>query len=276
MGDNFSHVEKEKDIFEARIDFKDFKVSKTEVVSSLGYANGILPAHFEKMIDTILDQLSKYCTVQAGYRILDVQKSGNRNDGLMIGGSFFAMKKIVTSHLRKSEKAVLFVCTIGSGMEIWAKKLFNEGDIALSYLVDTVASITVEQAADVLHDYIGKHMLALGLKITNRYSPGYCDWLVAEQHLLFSFLPDHFCVITLTESALMIPIKSISGIIGVGTAVKRVDYMCNTCGMKDCTYRAYRRAKTKRSDQKNVMIKERSYKETSRDHFISRKDQKDD
>jgi cobalamin-dependent methionine synthase I len=168
----------------------------------------------------------------------------------VIGESFFALKKIVTNHLRKSEKAVLFVCTIGSGMEAWAKELSNKGDITSSYLVDTVASITVEQAANVLHNYIRKHMLALGLKITNRYSPGYCDWLVEEQHLLFSFLPAQFCGITLTESALMIPIKSVSGIIGAGTAVKRVDYMCNMCGMKDCTYRAYRRAKTKHADQK--------------------------
>jgi len=250
MTDCFSYVEKEKDIFEASSNFINLNVSKAEVISSLGYTDGILPAYFEKMIETILDQLSNYCTVQAGYRILDVQKSGDRNDGLMIGGSFFALKKNVTDYLRKSEKAVLFVCTIGSGMERWAKKLSNEGDIALSYLVDAVASITVEQAADALHDSIGKHMLALGLKITNRYSPGYCDWLVAEQHLLFSFLPIQFCGITLTESALMVPIKSVSGIIGAGTAVKRVDYMCDTCNVKDCTYRAYRQAKAKHAHQK--------------------------
>jgi len=247
MTDGFLHVEQEKEIFEAKIDIKDLQVNKTEVISSLGYPDGILPAHFEKMIDAILDQLSNSCTVKAGYRILDIQKMENRSDGLIIGGSFFALQKIVASHLRKSKKAVLFVCTIGSAMETWAKELSIQGDITLSYLVDTVASVTVEQATDVLHDYIGKHMLALGLKITNRYSPGYCDWLVSEQHLLFSFLPAQFCGITLTESALMVPIKSVSGIIGAGTAVKRVDYMCNTCGMKDCTYRAYRRAKTKRT-----------------------------
>jgi Vitamin B12 dependent methionine synthase, activation domain len=250
MTDGFPCIDGKKDIYTARIDLKDLKVRKAEVISSLGYTNGILPAHFEKMIDAILSQLSNYCAPLAGYRILDVQKSENRHDGVMIGGSFFAVQKIVASHLRKSEKVLLFVCSIGSGMETWAKKLSTEGDTTLSYLVDTVASITVEQVADVLHDHIGKHMLARGLKISNRYSPGYCDWLVSEQHLLFSFLPAHFCGITLTESALMIPIKSVSGIIGAGAAVKRVDYMCSTCGMKDCTYRAYRRAKTKRAGRK--------------------------
>ncbi|MCK7538940.1 MAG: hypothetical protein MZV63_52410 [Marinilabiliales bacterium] len=47
--------------------------------------------------------------------------------------------------------------------------------------------------------------------ITNRFSPGYCGWDVAEQHKLFSFFKDNFCGITLTESALMNPVKSVSG-----------------------------------------------------------------
>ena len=96
------------------------------------------------------------------------------------------------------------------------RNYLTEGDAALSYLVDTVASVTEEQATDVLHDHIEKQMQMQGLKITNRYSPGYCDWSVSEQHLLFSFLPANFCGITLTESSLMVPIKSVSGIIGIG------------------------------------------------------------
>jgi hypothetical protein len=76
------------------------------------------------------------------------------------------------------------------------------------------------------------------LNITNRYSPGYCNWSVSEQKLLFSFLPDGFCGIKLNDSALMTPIKSISGIIGIGQNVKMNEYNCNHCGVKDCTYRS--------------------------------------
>jgi hypothetical protein len=38
----------------------------------------------------------------------------------------------------------------------------------------------------------------------------------------------------------MMPIKSISGIIGVGREVKYREYLCDTCGVKDCTYRSKR------------------------------------
>ncbi len=199
------------------------------------------------MIENILSQLPKYCKLKAGYRLLNVRNSENRNDGLFAGGKFFNLQNNITKQLKKSERVALFVCTIGPAMENWAKKLFVDGDAALSYLIDTVASITVDQATDVLHDYIEKRMKMYGLKITNRFSPGYCDWSVSEQHLLFSFLPANFCGITLTESSLMVPIKSVSGIIGIGKTVKRVDYSCDICGMKDCRYRVIRFAKAERT-----------------------------
>lgn len=248
MEHSILQVEREKDTFEVNINFKDLTVSKNEIVSTLGYPEGTIPAHFEEMIDDILSRLSSYCAIQAGYRILDVKKPNDRNDGLFVGDKFFRLQNIVTAQLKKSEKAALFICTIGPAMETWAKKLSSEGDAALSYIVDTVASVTEEQAVDVLHDHIATHMKMKGLKITNRYSPGYCNWSVSEQHLLFSFFPPDFCGITLTESALMVPIKSVSGIIGIGAAVKRVDYTCDKCGVKDCTYRSIRIAKAERAN----------------------------
>ena len=243
----FPQLEREKDTFEVSISFKGLIINKKEIISTLGYAEGAIPAHFEEMIDNILVRVPDYCDIHAGYRILDVMKPDDRNDGLVIGNKFFKLQKIVTGQIRTSDKAALFICTIGKAMEKWAKKLSAEGDAALSYLVDTVASVTAEQTTDALHNHIKTRMQLLGLKVTNRYSPGYCDWSVAEQHLLFSFFPEYFCGITLTESSLMVPIKSVSGIIGIGPAVKYADYICDSCGMKDCTYRAIRAAKSERA-----------------------------
>jgi hypothetical protein len=62
---------------------------------------------------------------------------------------------------------------------------------------------------------------------------------VAEQHALFALLPPQFCGISLGESALMHPVKSVSGIIGVGPEVKYSDYLCDVCNVSDCTYRRY-------------------------------------
>jgi hypothetical protein len=83
-----------------------------------------------------------------------------------------------------------------------------------------------------------------GMKITNRYSPGYCGWDVSEQHKLFRLIPDNFCGIRLTESALMDPVKSNSGIIGIGESVKMNPYTCSLCDLKECAYRKVREKKS--------------------------------
>lgn len=228
------------DIHEVRIDIGEVVIDKEEIGFSLGYTNGNIPDHFSEMIDEIIPEVPKYCEINAGYILADVNKPVGRNDGLNIGGKFFKLDKIVTGQLKKSEMAALFLCTIGPGPERWSKKLLNAGDIMLSYIVDVAASVTAESVTNLLHDRIKDDMLRSGLNITNRYSPGYCNWPVSEQHLLFSFFPDNFCGVTLTESALMIPIKSVSGIVGAGHEVKWKDYICDRCGVKDCTYRAIR------------------------------------
>ncbi len=113
----------------------------------------------------------------------------------------------------------------------------KDGDLLKGYIIDVVGSEIVESAANLMQDSLQEKMSAVGKGITNRFSPGYCGWDVAEQHKLFSLMPDNFCGISLTPSALMDPIKSVSGFIGIGKNVKRLPYTCSLCNMKDCIYR---------------------------------------
>jgi hypothetical protein len=48
------------------------------------------------------------------------------------------------------------------------------------------------------------------------------------------------CGVTLTDSSLMLPIKSVSGVIGVGPDVKKMDYTCGLCSFADCFRRKKR------------------------------------
>lgn len=236
-------TEIENGAFEVSMEFDDLDFDRTDVELTLGYADGEIPVHFSGMIDDAVGQLSKRCEIRAGYRVLDIRRAEGHVDGLIVGGTFFKMDKIVTGQIKKSTQAALFVATIGPSMEEWSKQLLKGDDPALGYIADVTASTAAESATNTLHDHIGDKMRSIGLNVTNRYSPGYCNWSVAEQHLLFSLLPKDFCGVTLSDSALMHPIKSVSGIIGIGTDVKWRDYICDRCGVKDCTYRATRQPK---------------------------------
>jgi hypothetical protein len=43
--------------------------------------------------------------------------------------------------------------------------------------------------------------------------------------------------VSLTDTSLMRPTKTVSGFIGVGPEVRRVPYTCKVCELQDCLYR---------------------------------------
>jgi hypothetical protein len=234
-------IEIEPGLFTVAIHPGKIVVSPIDIGASLGYDDKNIPEHFSGMIGESISWLQSLCAIQAGYRVVDLTVPDGRKDGLCLGGTFFDLSKIVMSQLTGAEKVALFVCTIGPVMEEWRRQLETDRDEVRALFVDTVGSASVEIAAGLLHDHIEATMLEQGMNVTNRFSPGYCGWPVAEQQALFSRFPAGFCGIVLNESSLMVPIKSISGIIGIGPKAARKDYPCNRCERNNCVYRSYRK-----------------------------------
>lgn len=235
----FPQTKLENDCFQIAIDPSFLAITKQQIVNELGYSGSEIPEYFGEIVDEIIVTYPGYCDIRAGYRILDIEPSTDRNDGFFVGGRFFNFQKTVTMQLKNAQRVALFTCTIGSRMETWATRLFEDGDAVKSHFVDTVGSVAVERVTDILHDHIGDRMKELELSITNRFSPGYCGWSVSEQQVLFSFFPKGFCEILITPSSLMLPKKSTSGIIGTGSSVKREPYLCDKCTREGCTYRTF-------------------------------------
>jgi hypothetical protein len=61
---------------------------------------------------------------------------------------------------------------------------------------------------------------------------------------LFPLFKGETCGVCLTESSLMLPIKSVSGIIGLGQTVKHLDYTCGLCDFEQCYKRKQRLRKS--------------------------------
>ncbi|KAF0152361.1 MAG: Vitamin B12 dependent methionine synthase activation domain protein [Ignavibacteria bacterium] len=227
------------------INYSDITVKEEEIELLLGYPPYHTPDPFKELIREAIEESKRIIEIKAGYKIADVASKQEDLTGLTIAEKYFDLQKIVTGVLKKSDSIAVFSLTIGDALEAKSKELLKKGDLVAGYIYDAVASITAEACADTLHEHIKAKMLRKNQKVTNRYSPGYCNWNVIEQHILFSLLPKNFCGITLTDSALMSPIKSISGIIGIGENVKYLEYSCNECNIKDCTYRTINYLKKK-------------------------------
>ncbi len=147
------------------------------------------------------------------------------------------MGQIVSGQLGRSEGAAVFLCTAGPGIGELSRHLMSSGDPFTGFIADTIGSLVVERAMDRVQGRLEQFVGTLGLRITNRYSPGYCGWHVQEQQKLFRLLPAGFCGVSLTGTSLMQPIKSVSGVIGLGPAVRHSPYTCRLCELEDCLYR---------------------------------------
>ncbi len=218
--------------------FTDLDIDTCSIFSTLGYAKDKEPAIVRDDLEEALNAAADYCDIRGGVRIFDNFQLTQDKRHIILQGVNFAVGKIIGVQLREADSAALFVCTIGAGLETWSRELMARGDFLKGYLVDALASTIVETAVDKIHADLAD--LVPGKKVSNRYSPGYCGWDVAEQQKLFSLLPPHFCGITLTATSLMKPIKSVSGLIGLGPNIKKRDYTCRFCDMQDCVYRRQR------------------------------------
>ncbi|MHB8580447.1 MAG: vitamin B12 dependent-methionine synthase activation domain-containing protein [Ignavibacteriaceae bacterium] len=207
----------------------------------MGYSQESLPSMLNEEIDEVLENGDELCNIEGGYRITDSVNWDKSIFSIFLENVTLNIHKVIFQQIKKSNSIAIFVCTAGKKITDRSKEFMRDGDLLKGYVYDLFGSIVVENAMDLIQDSLLKEMNNYGLKITNRYSPGYCGWEVSEQKKLFSLLPEHFCGIELTDSCLMQPTKSVSGIIGIGESVKYNGYTCNICDTSNCLYKNLQR-----------------------------------
>lgn len=143
----------------------------------------------------------------------------------------------IRGYMKGADYLALFVCTAGTIFTGLVNRYNAEGNYLEAFIADAIGSLTVEKAMDKIQAQLELEMQQEGLQISNRYSPGYCNWSVSGQRELFDQMGELPVAVSLTESCLMLPIKSVSGIIGVSATIRKRPYSCRICKDKTCIYR---------------------------------------
>lgn len=229
-----NQTDPETETYHFQIDADALGLTADDVARGMGYAGGAASTHFTEDLERLILDAGAHARIEGGFRILSPEEVLLENEGFRAGSHTFQTGRVIARPLQGAATLAFFVVTAGKGMTDWSQALMGQQDHLQAYFVDALGSELVEKAADWVEEQIIAWALKRGRGTTNRYSPGYCGWSVAEQHQLFSLLPPAFCGITLTESALMQPEKSVSGVIGIGGAVRKEDYGCKICSMTDC------------------------------------------
>lgn len=220
-------------------------IDPDEVLRFQGYKKGIdVPTpDVRALFDEALAEGTRLMAPRAAVRWLRVSARGL--DTIAAGGEMLTIPK-TGERWGEIECVAASVVTIGDALERRVAALWDARELPLAAMLDSVGSGAVESLAEYVNDLLCQQGLAAGLKVTNRISPGYADWDVAEQPALFRLCPGAPVGVTLNAACFMTPGKSISLLVGAG-ARARVDHyfsQCARCWMCEC---AYRRAPLRRS-----------------------------
>lgn len=219
---------------EQKLTYKDLHILSSEIYEAMGYKDSIPDQMVVEETDTLLERIAPSLRPRFLFFISDGILDTER-ETLTIQDTIFYIGKTIARQLRGSEAFVFFAATAGSEFETFQHTLQQEDDMVKVYIADSLGSIIAEKAADCMEIALATFIEEKGWKHTNRYSPGYCGWHVSEQQKLFSLFPVASpCGIRLTDSSLMIPIKSVSGVIGIGSGVRKLEYTCGLCTCENC------------------------------------------
>jgi hypothetical protein len=167
---------------------------------------------------------------QVGVKSLKHEKL-ELEDGTLLRGP------LVSQHLVGADAVMAVLCTVGSKIDQHATETMA-ADMVLGLAIDGVGSAAVEALANAFCRTNEIEAEAKGLKTTMPLSPGMIGWSVEEgQPVIFDLLESSEIGIELTPHKIMVPRKSLSMLIGVGTGLGEQASTCDYCAMKEtCQY----------------------------------------
>lgn len=228
-------------MLEKELSFADLHIPSSEIYEAMGYGDSVPDRAVADEIGTLLDRIEAVARPRFCFFLTEGVLEAEKEE-LSVCGTSFSIGKIIARQLRGSESFAFFAATAGVEFEMFQHVLQQEGDMVKIYIADALGSIIAEKAADCMEEVLDEIIRSKGWKHTNRFSPGYCGWHVSEQQQLFPLFPvAEPCGIKLTDSSLMLPIKSVSGIIGLGGRVRKMEYTCGLCTYSQCYRRKQRK-----------------------------------
>jgi hypothetical protein len=209
-------------------------LEKERVLDRIGYSQAENPSRrIISIIDDYVENYHEFIVPSRKYVYLNIVEI--QGDRVYLEDGFGIKSGVLSRLMERCERVAVFVVTIGEYLEEVTHELAENGMIVPSTILDAIGSGAAENLAGMVEEKVSEEASARSCFISRRFSPGYCDWDVAQQKVLFDILGEDTAGVELTGNMLMMPQKSVSGIIGTGKDKLITKYNpCMTCRRQHC------------------------------------------
>jgi len=205
--------------------------NETEILRYAG-VGGKLP-QIDQLLKECLGEAENTLTYNVCYSELPVNLAGD----LISLGFAKVRSKSLSINLNGCDRIVLFAATVGIGID---RLIARYGRISptKALLFQAIGAERIESLCCAFNSDITEKYRLSSMFTKPRFSPGYGDMPLEFQRDIFRVLDcPRKLGLTLTDSLLMSPSKSVTAIIGVGREECSAPVGCSLCGKKDCVYR---------------------------------------
>ena len=205
--------------------YPEIKVNKKEI---LRYAKGADEDVADELLKEALPKLSyKVC-----YMKFPVKREGNMLDlGFMKTDS-----KSLLKNLDGCDEIVLFGATIGIEFDRLMQRYIHLSP-AKAFILQGIGAERIESLCDAFCEEMKTDAEKRGKFTRPRFSAGYGDFTLDAQKDIFSVLDCARKIgLTLTDSLIMSPSKSVTAIVGISDTPSCKAHKCASCDKKDCEY----------------------------------------
>lgn len=183
-----------------------------ETAHYLGYGTLSIPDELtQELITRASTQLHAAIKPQAVYTQLPLEHQPPAT--LTFAGTTLTSADL-TRNLSGCTQVVLFAATLGPQVDALIRKTQLQ-DAAYASVLQATGAMYIEEVVNSLNDLIKAEAKKEGLCARPRFSPGYGDVSLEVQKTFFSLLPCQKIGLTLMDSLIMAPEKSVTAFIGL-------------------------------------------------------------
>lgn len=208
-------------------------IDRAETLRYMGFQGSIPDKRFLERIDVMEKELIRTAVPRFVWRRERLIRTG---DVLSAGGVILAGNDI-KAHLEECTHAVFMAATLSIQTDMLISRA-QAVSMTDALILDTLGSAGIEQICGKAELLIKEQLQ--GKYMTWRYSPGYGDFPIESQSELAALLDAQRKIgLTVTESSLMIPKKSVTAVIGIADKpLPQKRSGCTSCNMRDiCNFR---------------------------------------
>ena len=185
------------------------------------------------LLDEALAEAESCLTYKVCWQRLPIQKTALGLDLTFAE----AASKSLERHLEGCSHIILFGATVGIGLDRLIAR-YGKTAPAKALLLQAIGAERVEALCNAFFQKIKQETAPEGLHTTSRFSPGYGDLPLELQRDIFHALNCSGKIgLTLNDSLIMSPSKSVTAIIGIGNLCRDAAAGCRSCTKTDCIHR---------------------------------------